>query len=133
VISFNEEDDNAEVNLQASIAEKEALLQKYRKALDLVNDAYELGDYTRKEWLMRKEKWQKSIDLVKNEIFGLKKKYRSQHKMSDEERQRNLLMFLDNIKSVTENSQRNELYRTIINSIVYLRERDNIQIEIDFK
>jgi site-specific DNA recombinase len=86
MISFNAEDDEAEVNLQASIAEKEALLQKHRKALDLVNDAYELGDYTRKEWLLRKEKWQKSIDLVKNEIFDLKKKYRSQHKRTDEER-----------------------------------------------
>lgn len=27
-----------------------------------VDDAYELGDYTRREWLMRKDKWQKSIE-----------------------------------------------------------------------
>jgi site-specific DNA recombinase len=37
--------------------EKEALLTKYQKALEIVNDAYELGDYNREEWLKRKEKW----------------------------------------------------------------------------
>jgi hypothetical protein len=73
--------------------------------------------------ILRKEKWQKSIEVVKSKIFDLKKKYRTQHRMTDEERQRNLLAFLDNFKSVTENSQRNELYRTIIKYCLLARER----------
>lgn len=133
LISFDSEDNKRAENMQALLIEKERLFQKYQKALGLVNDAYELGDYTRKQWLTRKEKWQNSIKEIKLEIYELKRQYRSTDKVTNEERQKNLSSFLENITAVTDNTQRNDLYRTVINSIIYLREGDNIQVKIDFK
>lgn len=133
LISFDSEDAEKAENMQASIIEKEITLQKQQRALELVNDAYEMGDYTRHEWLTRKEKWKKSIEQLKSEIYELKRQYRSTNKITKKERQKNLSAFLDSITAVTENVQRNDLYRTIINSIIYLRERDTIQIKVDFK
>lgn len=133
LISFDSEDAEKAENMQASIIEKEITLQKQQRALELVNDAYEMGDYTRHEWLTRKEKWKKSIEQLKSEIYELKRQYRSTNKITKKERHKNLSAFLDSITAVTENVQRNDLYRTIINSIIYLRERDTIQIKVDFK
>lgn len=133
LISFDAEDTEKAEKLQALLSEKEVTLQKHQKALELVNDAYEFGDYTRKEWLTRKDKWQKSIGQLKSEIFELKRQYRSTGKISNEERQNNLTAFLSDITSATENTCRNDLYKTIISGIIYLRDRDTIQIKIDFR
>lgn len=133
LISFDAEDNEKAEALQALLSEKEAVLQKHQKALELVNDAYEFGDYTRNEWLTRKDKWQKSIEQLKSEIFELKRQYRSTDRITNEERQKNLTAFFSNITSATENTCRNDLYKTIINGIIYLRDRDTIQIKIDFR
>lgn len=53
--------------------------------------------------------------------------------MTNEERQKNLTVFLDNITTATGNTVRNDLYKTIINGIIYLRERDTIQVKINFR
>lgn len=107
--------------------------KKYKKALDTVNDAYELGDYTREEWLIRKSKWQKLITQTEDEIYEAKKIYNSTQQVTDEQRLEYLLDFFDNIKKMTDNKQRNDLYKTIIDSIVYSRDGDTINIKINFK
>jgi len=80
----------------------------------------------------RKQKHKRALELV-NDAYELKRQYRSTDIITKEERQKNLVAFLDSITTVTENAQRNDLYRTIIDSIIYLRERDTIQMKIDFK
>jgi len=41
--------------------------------------------------------------------------------------------FFDNVTSVTDNQQRNDLYKTIIESIIYQRDGENISVNIVFK
>lgn len=41
--------------LNNMLRDNEALLAKYQKALDTVNDAYDLGDYGRDEWIERRK------------------------------------------------------------------------------
>ena len=119
--------------LYSFISEKENTLAKYRKALEIVNDAYELGDYPRDEWIRRKGKWIKAIEQTQTEIYDLKKKIRAQQETSNEERTSKLTSFLENIILTTDVSERNDLYRTIINWIVYTRAGDDINISINFK
>ena len=127
------EDIQTSERIKMMLSEKEALLSKYQRALETVNDAYELGDYNREEWLKRKEKWQKSIEQVKDEIYELKKQLHTTQQQTNEERIKNLSNFFDNITSTTDNQQRNDLYKTIIEGIIYLREGDNISVNIVFK
>jgi site-specific DNA recombinase len=127
------EDNTYLENLTCLKAEKEVLLNKYQKALEIVNEAYELGDYSRNDWLMRKEKWQKHIEQTTAEIYDLKKQILAIQQISNEERLKNLSVFFDNITTTTNNSQRNDLYRMIINCIVYKRDGDDIKIKIEFK
>ncbi|EGO64302.1 recombinase family protein [Acetonema longum] len=119
--------------IKVEISELENLLQKYKKALETVNDAYELGDYNREEWQTRKRKWQKLIGQTENELYEMGKIYQSDRSVTDEERKQNLIIFLKNIRTMTDHVQRNDLYKTVIESIVYLREGNTIDVKIDFK
>lgn len=47
----------------------EALLSKQKKALELINDAYEMGDYSREEWLERKRKRELEINKITDDIY----------------------------------------------------------------
>ena len=47
-----------------SLRDNEALLAKYQKAIESVNDAYDLGAYTREEWIRRKDKWNTAIEGI---------------------------------------------------------------------
>lgn len=60
-------------NIENQISVKQNELKKYRQALTNLNDAYDIGDYTRDEWKTRKERWQNKIANVENEIDLLEK------------------------------------------------------------
>jgi len=115
------------------ICDNEALLAKYQKALNTVNDAYDLGDYGRDEWIRRKEKWNLAIENVTSEIYELKKQLQATQQKTNEERIGNLSYFFDNITTATGGKERNDLYKTIIERILYQRDGDNINIKIIFK
>lgn len=119
--------------LKNSLNEKNSLLEKYQKALNTANDSYELGDYGRDEWIKRKEKWNSSIEYVTSEIYELKKQLQATQQKTNEERHENLIYFFDNITTAIDGNERNTLYKTIIDSIIFQREGNNININIIFK
>lgn len=119
--------------IMTALHANEALLSKYQKALDIVNDAYDLGDYDREECIKRREKWLKSIDQTNKEIYELKKQFQAFQQKSNEERTDNLSNFFKHISIETDSIQRNTLYKTIIDSIIYSRDGDNINVKINFK
>jgi len=119
--------------LTTQIDSIESLLKKYVKVLETVNDAYELEDYTREEWLTRKSKWQKLIEQTKDELYETRKIYSSNQQVTVEEHRENLLHFFENITKMTAADQRNDLYKTVIDSIVYLHNGNTIAVKINFK
>jgi len=132
-LSDVEHEDNGMRSLQTLIAERESLLIKQKKALALVNDAYEMGDYSREEWLERKRKRELEISNTSNEIYELYKRTHGDKQLSNEERLQALSNFFDNIISTTNDSSRNDLYRTVLESIIWYRNGDNIRVKINFK
>lgn len=49
--------------------------EKYIKALERVQDSYDLGDYSREDFLKCKEHWQNKINAIKEELILLNKEY----------------------------------------------------------
>ncbi|WP_313558997.1 recombinase family protein [Ruminiclostridium cellobioparum] len=128
-----EQEDNSFGMLQILIEEKEKLLSKQKKALSLINDAYEMGDYSREEWLERKKKREFEINDTANEIYELHKSTNSNQQLSKAEKMKALSNFFDHITATTDNASRNELYRTILESIIWYKNGDDIKIKINFK
>lgn len=120
-------------SINEMIAECEADLQKQKRALEVVNDAYEYGDYSRSEWLRRKKKWEDEIFHTSNNLYELQKKAKSTAQITNADRQKMLDAFLDNITQTTDNAARNDLYRTIIESIVWQKSGDDIKVIVNFK
>lgn len=66
-----------------------------------------MGDYSRDEWIERKRKRETEIYNLKKEIYELEKQEQN-------------------------NAELNSLYKTIIESIIWLREGEDINIKINF-
>ena len=119
--------------LQVLLEEKETLLSKQKRALALINGAYEMGDYSREEWLERKKKRELEINNLTNEIYEFRKNTSNNQQLSNTERLEALSNFFDNITKETDNASRNDLYRTILESIIWYKQGENIRIKINFK
>ncbi len=128
-----EQEDSSAKMLQMLIKEKETLLLRQKKALEKINDAYEMGDYTREEWLGRKKKRELQIGKTTGEIYELNKRMNYYQQQSGSERLKALSNFFDNITTTTDSASRNDLYRTILDSIVWYRSGENIRVKINFK
>jgi len=87
--------------------------QKVLKLNQLINNAYECFSFM--------------------EFYELKKQLQATQQKTNKERLENLLYFFDNITATTEGKERNDLYRTIVECILYQREGNNINIKITFK
>ena len=133
-ISKITEDEDNELNyIFDLISEHKASLQKQKQALEVVNDAYELGDYTRDEWLRRKKKWEDRIFNTKNDLYEFQKQADSTVKITNADRQNMLEYFFDNITQTADFSERNDLYRTIIESIIWTKNGNDIYMTINYK
>lgn len=85
----------ASSGIQALITEHEASLQKQIRALEIVNDAYEYGDYSRDEWLKRKRKWEEEIFNTKNTLYDLQRQAKSTVQITNADRQAMLTAFYE--------------------------------------
>jgi DNA invertase Pin-like site-specific DNA recombinase len=119
--------------LTRQIESMESQQQKFTKAIDRVNESYELGDYTREQWLDRKKKWENEIADIRGKIYELKKRVNSTALITSTERLENLKLFFEKIETSTTPQERNELYRTIIDRIIWTRNGDDISIHIEYK
>jgi hypothetical protein len=118
--------------LKQILEEKRKDLNKYTFAQERVNDAYDLGEYTKEEWIKRKSKWEQMVNNTKNEIYGLEMQvYRSQS-MSNAERLNLINEFIDNIDKIDDPADRNRLYKTIIDSIIWTKKGEDASIDINF-
>ncbi len=120
-------------NIYNQIEESKGKLQKQKQALEVVNNSYELGDYSREEWLRRKKNWEDKIFNTKNDLYELQKQAKSTVKVTNIDRKELLENFFNTITQTTDFASRNDLYRTIIESIVWRKDGDDINITINYK
>jgi hypothetical protein len=120
-------------NLEKEIVRKEADLVRFQKALDRVNDSYDIGDYEREEWLRRKRMWEGKIKEAQDSIYAIRKELASVPSITSAMRKQYMDEFFNKINRVVSNEEMNDLYKTIIESIIWLKDGKNISIEIRYR
>jgi len=127
-------DENIEVqNMKVLLNQYEKNLNKYIAALNKVNDTYDLGDYSRNEWLQRKNKWENEIQKVRVEIDDLKIQLSRKQTVSNEQRLFLLNYFIDNIDKIEDENSKNKLYKSILDYVTWTRKGDDLDIKVNFR
>lgn len=112
----------------------EQQLNKYQKALDVINESYEMGDISRTEWLSRREKRNNDIRTIQSTISEIKRQLKSLELVKSEDKLANIEAFLESIEAVASPKERNELYSMIIDKIIWTRTSDDeANIIIEYK
>jgi DNA invertase Pin-like site-specific DNA recombinase len=119
--------------IQDNILSKTNELDKYLKALDKVNEMYEIGDYNKEEWRLRKEKWNKKIKLIRKEINDLNIQLKATSNYNYEEDINNLKKFVNDISLADTPQKRNQLYKSIVNKIIWICNETETILEIVYK
>lgn len=132
-INNNSDNNNELEELTKQFTNINKTITKYEEALERVNDAYELGDYTRDEWLDRKQKWQDKISELEEQLQILEVKINNQDAITDDDRLERISYVLENFDKIKNPANRNALLRTIIDNIVYTRvSEDEVDVEVNF-
>ena len=131
-ISDGTNNDNSKIELL--IKKKNAQLNKFKSALEKIDDEYELGNYTREKWLERTSKWNSEIDKVTIEINELESKKLNNNEIRiKEDKIKALKYIIDNLPKETDSTERNKLYKMVIEKINWTRIGDkNAILSIDF-
>lgn len=128
-------DDKGIIFLKGQLSTKYKLLEKYEKALIRVEDGYDLGDYSREEFIIRRDKWKNEINIVDNDIKLLEKDIKSQEKVTNEEKLKFIDRFLEDFDKIEDVKKKNTLYKSIFDSIVWKRvgEEEESELTINFQ
>lgn len=112
---------NEIIAIQDKIKLKEKDLNKFSSAFEKVQDSYELGDYSRDEFLTRKTKWEDKINNSKSEIARHKRELKTQEQITSQDKLEVLNDYLENFDRITDVSDRNKFYKTFLESIIWTR------------
>jgi len=125
-------DDKSKLENQLSDLQKS--LDIKLKALTRIQDAFENGIYSLSQFKERKEKAENNITDIQNDINLLQIQLKQYDINSIQNKLDKLNIFLNEIqKEDLADETKNQLYKSIINSIIWLRSGDNIDMKINFK
>lgn len=129
-----DKDADAEINeITNMISTCEDTIKLKLNSITRIQQAYEAEAYTLDEYKTRKKTVTKEIHLLEDELKVLKYRLKHVKSLTNQQRMNLIYEFKKIIKS--ENltyEEQNELYKSIIESIVWKREGDNIEIEVNF-
>lgn len=131
-ITDNSSKDSEKIDL--IIKQKKKQLNKFNIALEKVNTSYELGDYTREQWLERKLKWDKEIEKINIEIEELNNELSNKEVKTKEEKIKTFDYMINHLQIETNSEERNKLYKLGVEKITWLRIGDTEEeLDIQFK
>lgn len=133
LIENNAAEEKLRERLLLELEDKERQLERAQKALERINESYELGDYTRAEWLSRRDKWTGEIAKTKGELTDLNRQIKAMTLATSMDRLDRINAFWEQIATASSPKERNELYRTIIEKIIWTRNGNDASIDIEYK
>ena len=125
---------NEKEELGNGIIQCKYIIEKKQKSLVRVQDAYEDGIYTLDQFKERKGKIEKEIFDINEEIRILDIKIKKYSINDISNKLTRVERFIREIANVDlSNMEKNTLYKTIIDKIVWIRDNNNISIKTTFK
>ena len=122
------------LQLDTKISEFQKQLDNKNKSLNRIQDAFENGVYSLNQYKERKLKSENEIDEIKNQIELLQIQQKQYDISSIQDKIHKVDIFLDKIQDAElSNDDKNCLYKSIIDSIIWTRIGDNINMKINFK
>lgn len=115
------------------INSNEVSIQSKHKSIIRIQQVYESEVYTLEEYRTRKKAVTKEIESLQEQIKILEYRLKHINNLTNKQRMSLICEFKSLIKD--ENltyEELNELYKSIIESIIWTREGDNIEIEVNF-
>jgi len=126
--------DNEKEDFESEINSWKEMIDKKQKSLTRIQDAYENGAYSLNQYKERKEKVEKEIISIYEEIKILNIKIRKCNVNNISEKLAKVDKFIKEISnSELSNLEKNELYKTIIDKIEWIRDNNNVTIKTTFK
>ena len=111
----------------------------YKKIEILLNKIYQMredGEYTKEEFMIRKEKRQDELNQITSQIEGLKNELKKLDKNNAKQVINNYTMYKNNWNKEINPQRKNALLSQFIDKIIYIRlkdNRDNIKIKLKLK
>lgn len=127
-----QKDDNDKQMLSSLLSTKENELRALEKALGRVTEAFEMGVYDLSYFAERKKANQTKINQIKKEIAQLEIKLDKQMKRTPKELESSLETFKNSWNINTTSKQKNNSLKSVINKIIYDRERNTINFEVEY-
>ncbi|NPV92887.1 MAG: recombinase family protein [Firmicutes bacterium] len=126
-----EVDDTVEIS--SRLNDMYTLRTKYENAAKKAKYSYDLGEYTKQDWLESKAHWDGLIEKVNGDIGYLERQIRASQKMTNEERLELIERLIDDIKNAKEPKVLNDIYKSVIDVVRWTRIKDEEPIvELDF-
>lgn len=122
------------INIDGKIYQLEQDLSNKEKSLCRILDAFENGVYSLKQFKERKEKIESVIEEIKNQTQLLKIEQRQFNIDTIKDKYKLIERFENEIQGdKISDKEKNQLYKSIIDSITWTRIENNITIEVKFK
>ena len=125
---------DSKIQLDIKISELSKRLIDKNKALNRIQDAFESGVYSLNQFKDRKLKSENEILDIQKQINLLQIQQKQYDANIIQEKLHNVDIFLNKIQdNELSNENKNHLYKLIIDSIIWTRLGDNINMKINFK
>lgn len=130
--SSDDVNDNETELIKSALIQKQRILQKDENALDNLIEMREDGEITKDKYLQRKKIREENINKTKKEVQELQERFKKREQATNKKRLQNIKEFRKLWETADSAQLKNQFLKTIVDSIDYTRDGDNIHIHVNF-
>lgn len=118
--------------IQTKIRAKLDEIEKKEKAIERIDEAYEAGAYDVNKYKERMNKAKSELSDLEEELELLQNQLTNLESVTNEERLTNIRKFFEEIEANPSTKDLNRAYKSIIDSVIWTRPEEDIEITVNF-
>jgi DNA invertase Pin-like site-specific DNA recombinase len=130
--NINSNNDREIAYLEEKILQVQKAVKKIQGKISRIYESYEDGIYTKEVFLRQREKAEKDLGALHSEISNLKMQQKNIESMDPQERLERVRRVLNHLDEELSTQQYNQLLNTVIDNVLWKREGNQIEVEINF-
>jgi DNA invertase Pin-like site-specific DNA recombinase len=132
LLKVNSSTENSSEQLVQLLESKQAEILKLKETINRLTDIYELGDITREEYLLRKNKRQLEISKLSEEVESIQTMISQLSNETNQERLKRIINLREHWDESCEPKEKNRLLKQVVDKIYYTRNGNDVRIDINF-